>query len=153
MCTTLYRYIVVQHRNIFLVHDFPEILYLAKYSGQTDLLLLQSWSIKPETTHHLVALHSYQGKGHVSPAVRGSFRRIRLFKILVIQVERELSIELTKPDSGSRSLGLAGTYIEKAELIPDTAPHMDVQRLHAVPCPIPMQPHTLRKANTSPNQS
>lgn len=91
--------------------------------------------------HHLIDLKPNQRQGVRRPAIRALGRRGRVRDLLLVTVQGQLRVVVLAADDGPRALRLAGADVEEAELVPQQAADVGLERREAVLLAVPVQAH------------
>jgi phosphate starvation-inducible membrane PsiE len=68
---------------------------------------------------HFIALEPHAGDGHVCKAFAIFCDLCSFLQIVIVDVERESDVMLFASNLGTRTRCLAGSQVEKADLVPD----------------------------------
>ncbi len=91
--------------------------------------------------HHLVDLEPDAREGVGSPAAGALDRGAHVGDFGLVAVQRQPRVVIPAPDDGPRALRLAGADVQEAELVPQQAPDVRLERAEAVLLAVPVKSH------------
>jgi hypothetical protein len=70
-------------------------------------------------------------------------------KIIVVDVERKLGVEVFSTNLRLGTLSFTRSYVQEAELMPNEAPNMRFEWVHPISLAVAVESHTFRHSNSS----
>ena len=133
----------VEQVVVLLRHAPPEVLDLGQHVRQRDLAALEPPPVEPDDAHHLVDLEPDQRQRVGGPVVRRLGRHNGVRELVLVAVHRQFCVVVLTAYHRLRPLRLAGSYVQKAQLMPHQAAHVCLQRRQPIGFPVAVQAHAL----------
>lgn len=138
---------VIEVVVVFLEHCAPEVLDLGEDFGEGHFLGFDAAAVYPYDAHHLVDFETHERPHHGCPLIGGLRGGPIFYELFIVAVQWEFGLIVFTTDGWSWAVSFTCADVKEAQLMPDEAANVGVERIKAIGFTIAMEAHTFSHAD------